>query len=138
MARITRRTVDALEPRCREHILWDDEIRDFGVRVRPSGRKTCIVKYRDLGRAMKVTIGAHGTISPAAARARVAEIVTAAGTGKDLSGRDLRDATGPTVAELGRRFPDEYVSDHCKPSTKRQYRQMVEGYIFYRCRTGDS
>ena len=25
MAKITKRTVDALEPRDREHVLWDDE-----------------------------------------------------------------------------------------------------------------
>ena len=132
MAKITKRTVDALEPREREHVLWDDEIKGFGVRVRPSGRKTYIVKYRDRGRVVKVTIGPHGAISPAAARARAAEIVTAARTGKDLSGRDLRDAKAPTVAELGRRFLDEYVTDHCKPNTKRQYRKMVEGYILPR------
>ena len=60
MPKITKRTVDALEPRDREHVLWDDEITGFGVRVRPSGRKTYIVKYRDRGRAVKVTIGPHG------------------------------------------------------------------------------
>ena len=135
MAKITKRTVDALEPRDREHVLWDDEIKGFGVRVRPSGRKTYIVKYRDRGRSVKVTIGPHGAVSPAAARARAAEIVTAARTGKDLSGRDLRDAKAPTVAELGRRFLDEYVTDHCKPNTKRQYRKMVEGYILPRLGT---
>ena len=72
MPKITKRTVDALEPRDREHVLWDGEIKGFGVRVRPSGRKTYIVKYRDRGRAVKVTIGPHGAISPAAARARAA------------------------------------------------------------------
>ena len=132
MAKISKRTVDALEPRDREHVLWDDELRGFGVRVRPSGRKTYIVKYRDRGRAVKVTIGPHGAVSPAAARARAAEIVTAAKTGKDLSGRDLRYAKAPTVAELGRRFLDEYVTDYCKPNTKRQYRRMVEGHILPR------
>ena len=86
MAKITKRTVDALEPRDREHVLWDDEIKGFGVRVRPSGRKTYIVKYRDRGRVVKVTIGPHGAISPAAARARAAEIVTAARTGKACLG----------------------------------------------------
>ena len=29
MAKITKRTVDALEPRDREHVLWDDEIKGF-------------------------------------------------------------------------------------------------------------
>ena len=118
-------------PREREHVLWD-EIKGFGVRVRPSGRKTYIVKYRDRGRAVKVTIGPHGAVTPAAARARAAEIVTAARTGKDPSGRALWDVKAPTVARLGRRFLDEYVPDHCKPNTARQYRKMIEGYILPR------
>ena len=29
MPKITKRTVDALEPRDREHVLWDDEIIGF-------------------------------------------------------------------------------------------------------------
>jgi hypothetical protein len=29
MAKISKRTVDALEPRDREHVLWDDELRGF-------------------------------------------------------------------------------------------------------------
>ena len=35
MPKITKRTVDALESREREHVLWDDEIKGFGVRVHP-------------------------------------------------------------------------------------------------------
>ena len=78
---------------------------------------------------MKVTIGAHGTVTPAAARVRAAELITAARTGMDLSGRGEWGAKAPTVTELGQRFLDEYVSNHCKPNTQRQYRTMVQDYI---------
>ena len=107
MPRITKRTVDALVPAERERIVWDDEIKGFGVRVHPSGRKVYIVKYRHEGRAVKVTIGPHGLIATAAARARAAEIVTLARTGRDLAGKAPRAAGGPTVADLARRFMDE-------------------------------
>ena len=88
MARITRRAVDALTAREREYMLWDHDVKGFGVRVHPSGRKVYIVKYRHHGRVVKKTIGPHGAIPPAAARARAAEIITAARTGRDLAGRD--------------------------------------------------
>ena len=78
MARITKRAVDALTAREREYMLWDRDIKGFGVRVHPSGRKVYVVKYRHRGRVVKTTIGPHGAIPPAAARARAAEIVTAA------------------------------------------------------------
>ena len=86
MARITKRAVDALTAREREYMLWDRDIKGFGVRVHPSGRKVYVVKYRHRGRVLKKTIGPHGAIPPAAARARAAEIITAARTGKDLAG----------------------------------------------------
>ena len=129
MPKITKRTVDALKPTGRDHVVWDDEIRGFGVRIRRSGRKAYIVKYRHRGRTVKVTIGAHGTVTPAAARVRAAELITAARTGMDLAGRGEWGAKAPTVTELGQRFLDEYVSNHCKPNTQRQYRTMVQDYI---------
>ncbi|MCY4059850.1 MAG: tyrosine-type recombinase/integrase [Gammaproteobacteria bacterium] len=129
MPKITKRAVDALKPREREFVFWDDEITGFGVRVRPTGRKVYIVKFRDRGRAVKVTIGPHGAVTPAAARARAAEILTAARTGKDPSGQPLWNARTDTVAQLARRFLEDYVPDHCKPNTRRQYRKMVEGHI---------
>lgn len=39
MTRITKKTVDALSARDREYMLWDGDIKGFGVRVHPSGRK---------------------------------------------------------------------------------------------------
>ena len=111
MARITKKAVDALLARPREYMLWDDCIKGFGVRVHPSGRKVYLVKFRDHGRAVKRTIGPHGTISPAAARARAAEIVTAARTGRDLKGRIVPPQTesAATVRDLAKRFLEEYV-----------------------------
>ena len=40
MPRITKRVVDALRPQERERVVWDDEIKGFGVRVHPTGRET--------------------------------------------------------------------------------------------------
>ena len=46
MARITKRAVDALAPGERERIVWDDDLKGFGVHVHPTGRKVYIVKIR--------------------------------------------------------------------------------------------
>ena len=126
MPKITKRSVDALKPAERERVVWDDDIVGFGVRVHPSGRKVYIVKYRHEGRAVKATIGPHGPITPAAARARAAEIVTLARTGRDLEGKTLRTkAGGSTMAELARRFLDEYAPGHLKPGTAELYRKII-------------
>ena len=129
MPKITKRTVDALAAQERERIVWDDDLKGFGVRVHPTGRKVYIVKTRYRGRAVKVTIGPHGAVTPAEARTRAAEIVTGARAGKDPAGWNGRNANAPTMRELGKRFLDEYVASHCKPSTAEEYRRSVELFI---------
>ena len=132
MPKITKRVVDALLPAERERVVWDDDIKGFGVRVHPTGRKVYIVKYRHEGRSVKVTIGPHGPITPAAARARAAEIVTLAKTGRDVAGKTLHARGSATMSALARRFMDEYAPAHLKPSTARLYRKIIENRILPR------
>ena len=72
MAKITKRTVDALVGQERERVVWDDDLKGFGVRVHPTGRKVYIVKTRYRGRVIKMTIGPHGAVTPSYARVRAA------------------------------------------------------------------
>ena len=130
MGRITKKTVDALTARQREYMLWDADIKGFGVRVHPSGRKVYLVKYRLDGRVIKKTIGPHGAIPPAAARARAAEIITAAMTGRDLTGRVLSPpADTTTMHDLAGRFLDEHVPVRCKPSTAHSYGIAIRQHV---------
>ena len=132
MPKITKRAVDALLPAERERVVWDDDIKGFGVRVHPTGRKVYIVKYRHEGRSVKVTIGPHGPVTPAAARARAAEIVTLAKTGRDLAGKTPHARGSATMTALARRFMDEYAPAHLKPNTARLYRKIIENRILPR------
>ncbi len=126
MAKITKRTVDALAGQERERVVWDDDLKGFGVRVHPTGRKVYIVKTRYRGRVIKMTIGPHGAVTPSYARVRAAEIITDARAGKNPAGRN---ADAPTMIALGKRFLKEYVATHCKPSTAEEYRRSVKLFI---------
>ena len=129
MPKITKRTVDAIKPQEREHVVWDADLKGFGVRVHPTGRKVYIVKTHYRGKSVKVTIGPHGAVTPAEARTRAAEIITGARAGKDPSGWNRRSERAPTMRELGQRFLGEYVPSHCKPSTAEEYRRSVRLFI---------
>jgi len=134
MIRIARKAVDALSARDREYMLWDCDIKGFGVRVHPSGRKVYLVKYRHQGRVIKRTIGPHDAIPPTAARARAAEIITVAKTGRDLMGRVLpirKDGTS-TMHDLAERFLEEYVPAHCKPSSAHSYEMAIRRHVLPR------
>ena len=126
MPKITKRTVDALKPHERERVVWDEDLKGFGVRVHPSGRKVFIVKTRYRGRIIKMTIGPHGAVSPTYARVRAAEIITDARAGKNPAGRK---SGAPTMHALGGRFLEDYVPVHCKPSTAEEYRRSIKLFI---------
>ncbi len=126
MPRITKRTVDAVKAREREYVLWDDDLKGFGVRVHPSGRKAFVVKTRCRGRVVKMTIGPHGAVSPSEARDRAAEIISDARAGRNPG---VRRSAASNMSALGKRFLEEYVSAHCKLNTAKDYRYAVEMII---------
>src|SRR5436309_2258718 len=67
--RITKRSVDALPRDGNRAILWDNELRGFGVLVLPSGTKSYVVNYRATdGRYRRITLGQHGRLTPDQAR----------------------------------------------------------------------
>ncbi len=67
--RLTKRAVDAAKPREREYVLWDTDIKGFGLKVLPSGKKSYLLKYRTKsGMPHKPHIGVHGNITADTAR----------------------------------------------------------------------
>ena len=46
MPKLTKRTIDAIEPQATEFFLWDEGIPGFGLRVMPSGRKSFVEQFR--------------------------------------------------------------------------------------------
>ena len=69
MPRITKRTVDALKPGPKDTDYWDDQLPGFGLRVKPSGMKSYVIRYRTrTGGQRRVTLGQHGKLTPEQAR----------------------------------------------------------------------
>jgi hypothetical protein len=63
MPRISKRTVDATKPNPagKRPILWDADIKGFGLLVLPTGVKTYFYRYRNAERQeRRATIGKHG------------------------------------------------------------------------------
>ena len=78
MPRITKRLVDAAEPRSAEYFVWDSEIPGFGLRVLPSGRKGYVVQYRAGRRSRRISLGPSTVLTCEQARNRAISIVAAA------------------------------------------------------------
>jgi hypothetical protein len=129
MAKITKRSVDATGPRGKEFFIWDEELKGFGLRVYPSGRKMYLAQFRAGGRLRRVNIGLHGALTPDAARSEAMKHLSEVRLGGNpADDRDRRKAS-PTVKEFGQRFLNEHVASHCKPTTQAEYKRSVELFI---------
>ena len=127
--RISKRSVDAVKAGGTDTVYWDGELTGFGLRVRRSGRKSYVVQTRIAGKLCWFTIGPHGPLNPDHARARALEILACAKKGIDPRDADARREAEPSMADLGRRFLEEYVPVHCKPSTREEYRRSVRLFV---------
>ena len=127
--KLTKRAVEALKASGTDTVYWDGELTGFGVRIRKSGRKNYVLQTRVDGKLRWFTIGQHGRVTVDEARAAALEILAATNKGIDPRDANAKREAEPVMAELGRRFLEEYVPVHCKPSTEGEYRRSVELFI---------
>ena len=59
--KITKRVVDKMAVDNRDVFVWDTEIKGFGLKITPAGRKIYILQTRIEGRLKRLTIGPHGS-----------------------------------------------------------------------------
>lgn len=130
MAKLTKRTIDAAktDPE-RDYFIWDDEMPGFGLRVLKSGKKTYQVQYRHGGRTRRNSIGRHGTVTPDDARKTAKEILGRVAKGDNPAEERAAGRGASNVAQVCKRFLEEYVPVHCKASTERDYKRAIERFI---------
>jgi integrase len=129
MARITKRTVDALEARGADCIVFDDEVKGFGVRVLASGQKTYLVQYRSGGRTRRVKIGRHGVLTADEARKKAKELLGTVAKGDNPAHDISAYRRSPTVNAVCERFIREHIRERCKPSTQHEYERVLNVYV---------
>jgi len=110
MPKLTKKVVDAAaaDP-ARKIMVWDAELKGFGLRVTPAGIKSYVVGYRTAeGRQREFTIGKHGspwTCDQAREKAR--EVLRSVADGIDPLAEKSAARSAMTVSELA----DLYLSD---------------------------
>lgn len=134
MPKITKRLVDATPPGAGEVLVWDEEVRRFGLRVLPSGGKSYCIQYRNArGRSRRYTIGRHGEWTPEAARIEAKEKLRLVDQGgdpaADKASERARGATDPTVEALAERYVRDHAERKKKPSSIRSDRQLWRNHV---------
>jgi hypothetical protein len=107
LPKITKRIVDAADIRADRYVVWDVELKGFGLLVLHTGVKSYLFQYRTAeGRKRRITIGKHGAWTPDKARKKAEDYRQSVRNGGDPLGekRALRESA--TVGDL----LDEYLS----------------------------
>jgi integrase len=134
--KITKRSVDALDAEAdgAEVVLWDAELKGFGVRVQRGGGKSYVLHYRaGTGRGAplrKLTIGRHGSPwTPETARREAKRLIGLVESGADPAADKIARREAPTMAELAERFLAEHAVPKRKASTATEYRRLLDKII---------
>jgi integrase len=100
MPKLTKRVVDAAEPREKDYVIWDDDLPGFGLRVFVSGKRSYLIQYRSLGRSRRYTIGLHGVWTPESARQEAKVQLGRVAAGDNPAEERQLDHNAVTVKEL--------------------------------------
>lgn len=131
-ARISKRTVDAARAEPARYVLWDTDLKGFGLRVTPQGTKTYIARYRvgggRAGQLRQMVVGRHGPLTADEARDEAKTILAAAARGGDPQADRSKVRADLTVSELCDLYLAEGVGTK-KASTLYTDKSRIERHI---------
>ena len=111
-------------------VFWDDQLKGFGLCVRPSGKKTFLLKYR-IGRGRRAltkkhSLGSVPVISVEAARLKAKNFLCVASQGIDPIKKDQESLT---IKELCEQYIDRYAVLHKKKSSLVRDENLIKGVV---------
>lgn len=132
--KLTKRTVDAAAPRDVRYVLFDADIKGFGLRVFPSGQKSWVFEYKVDGggrraSTKRVTIGRADEFTPDQARKIADKLRSQAKLGQDPQAAKIDHRQAATVAEVISDFVDKHVAAKKKASTKGLYEDILNRIV---------
>jgi integrase len=113
--KLTKRVVEAAKPGAKDIILWDNELKGFGCKITPKGKRVYFAYYRTRGgQQRRPTIGAHGPVTCEQAREIARQWLGEAAHGGDPSAHRKAKRDTPTMAA----FAERYLAEHARPKKK--------------------
>jgi integrase len=130
MPKITKRVVDAAASKHDRYIIWDQEIKGFGLLVLPSGIKSYFYQYRNAeGRVRRATIGKHGEWTPTEARAKAEDYRVVVRAGRDPLADKCALKEAPTVGQILDAYLESESFKDKAPTTQRVDKGRIERHL---------
>lgn len=129
--KLLKRFVESITPDAElERLFWDSELKGFGLRVFPTGRKTYFVQYRNqFNSTRRKKIGVHGVITAEAAREEAKKILGDVARGGDPSSDTKKNKLKPTLKELAHEYMEVYAKTNKRPKSYQEDEKMLNGIV---------
>lgn len=105
-AKLTERLIETLEL---PGIVWDSEIKGFGLRIMAKGTRTFFLNYRTHGKQRRMKLGRVGIMSLEDARKKARQLLNSLADGADPIGERERARAAVTFTTLAQ----EYIARRC-------------------------
>lgn len=130
--KLTKRTVDAIKASGRPELVWDTELKGFGLSVSRTGAKSFVVQYRTgggrSGIARRLSIGRYGALTVEEARAIAKKALGGVAKGEDPAGERQKQRRAARLSELVERYV-ESLDGKKKPTTAAEYARILKIYV---------
>lgn len=132
--KLTKKYVESIKPHTSDELLiWDCEIKGFGLRVYPTGRRTYFVQYRnEFQRTRRKKIGVHGHVTAEEAREMAKSLLGDVAKGSDPSQETRLRKTRPSVSDLAHEYLEVHAKTNKRPKSYWEDQQMLENIILKR------
>ena len=111
-------------------VVWDTEIKGFGVKVTPAGRRSYFLYYRARsGQQRRPTIGVHGALTTEQARQIARQWIAEVTLGTDVSASRKSERKAATIADLCNLYLRNYAELHKKPRSIATDRANIENHV---------
>lgn len=132
--RITKRVVEAAEPRASRYTIFDSALPGFGLRVFPTGAKSWIFEYRPGAGGQgvdkkRVTIGKATDLTPDQARRLASQLRADVVHGADPMALKAAQRAAATVKDLADAFLKDHIGEKRENSTYVHYKDLLDRII---------
>jgi integrase len=133
MPRLTKQAVERAKPiPTGDVFLWDDSLKGFGMRLKPTGVRSYLYQYRNShGTSRRITLGQHGRITINQARELAGRATAAIARGEDPAESRRSGREAPSIKDL----VADYLECHApkkRASSVRNDKGMLDRHILPR------
>ncbi|MFH1058578.1 MAG: tyrosine-type recombinase/integrase [Pseudomonadota bacterium] len=131
MAKLTKRLIDALQAGPEgDLVVWDEDLKCFGIRVKASGVKSFCIQYRNAsGQSKRLTLGRYGPLTPEQARRLALQRLSEVVKGNDPVAERTEMRKASTVKELAERYLSEHAGLKKKASSQDRDERLLTRFI---------